>query len=235
VWALADDLEPEGELLEPQVLIEQSSRRFGAPTFLDDRHLAVPSTALAEQPEHRVYLLDRTRPGVYLSLPVEFFAEGRSLREVFALAPASEAAGPELLVNAQQDGRVELIRVRVAVEAWRSFVAEQPGEHELGVEGRMVSLVPEQLEAELLFDAASVLGIGAGSGAVIVSSADGPMPAELTWIDLATGDRRRLTDTRVRDYLPRIGAEGFATFVSLMRIDLSATPFSVPRVLPLQR
>src|SRR5690606_7915328 len=89
VWALADDLEPEGELLEPQVLIEQSSRRFGAPTFLDDRHLAVPSTALAEQPEHRVYLLDRTRPGVYLSLPVEFFAEGRSLREVFALAPAS--------------------------------------------------------------------------------------------------------------------------------------------------
>ncbi|MFO7561169.1 MAG: hypothetical protein R6X02_00895 [Enhygromyxa sp.] len=250
VWAHADDdgdEEGEGEgegegaagegvALEPQVVIEQSGRRFASLVFVDDRHLALSSTKIAsESPEDRVYLLDRTRPGVYLSLPVESFAAGRRLREVFTLASASETAGPELLVSAQnRRGRIELIRVRVSAEAWRRFVEEPPAELEPGGRGTMIRLDREQLEAELLFDPASVLGLSVGAGAVLASLGEGPLPGELILLDLATGDRRALTDNRVRDYLPRVAADGsHATFVSLMRVNFSTTPFSVPRVLAL--
>lgn len=216
-WALVDDNEA-GDRLEPQIVIEQHARRLAGLAFLDDQHLATSSTSLDEAAEQRVELLDRTQPGVSSTLPVELFAPGRRLRELFALAPASEVAGPELLVTVHDSGgRIELIRVRLVAEAWR-----------------VPELTAEELEVAVVFDAASVLGIGVGSDAVVVSSADGPLPAELTWIDLSSGDRRALTENRVRDYLPRMADDGsHATFVSLVRVNLSATAFSVPRVVVL--
>jgi hypothetical protein len=231
VWTLG-----EGGLLDLHRVIQQTSHQFTAVAFVDDRHLAVTAVVDAGQPpEDRVYLLDRTRPDLYLSVPLEFFASGRRLRDVVALAPASDARGPDLLVTAQNvEGRLELIRVRVAADAWSELAATQPEPLAFGVEATMVSLTPTQLETELLTEAESLLGIDARPGALIVAAANGPRPAELTLFELETGDRRPLTDNWIRDYIPRLAGDGgYVTFVSLMRMSLAPEPFSVPRVLVL--
>jgi hypothetical protein len=176
---------------------------------------------------------------VYLSLPVEFFAEGRRVREVIALAPATEAAGPELIVTTQNlEGNFELIHVRVAAEAWAAFAGEPVipvMEAEFGVEGSMVSLTPTQLEAEILAETQSVLGLAIGPGPSLIAAVEsGPRPGELMLFDLVKGDRRLLTDNGIQDYLPRMSGDGsYVAFVSLMKVSLSPSPFSVPRVLAL--
>jgi hypothetical protein len=237
IWTLSQD-----GLLDLQQLIQQSGRRFNAVAFVDDRHLAVTSTAIvaAGKPtEDRVYLLDRTRPDVYLSIPVEFLGEPRSLRDIAAIAPASETTGPELLVTAQKTSSalLELLRVRISAEAWATFAnqqAEPLQEVEFGVEGTMVSLTPAQLEAQIVIQAPSLSGVVVTPTMVLYSATAGPRPGELWLHELESGETRRLTDNWIRDYLPRLSADGrHAIFVSLMRVNLSATPFSVPRVLAL--
>jgi hypothetical protein len=238
IWTLTRD-----GLLDVQQVIQQSGRRFDVVAFVDDRHLAVTSTAIAEPgaaAEDRVYLLDRMRPDVYLSIPVEFFAEGRSLRGVAALAPATDAAGPALLVTAQHaSGGLELIRLRIASEAWATFASEPAAEQlqavEFGVEGTMVSLTPAQLETEILAEMKSLTGMSITPSAVLYSAGVELRPGELWLLELASGERRRLTDNWIHDYLPRLASDGsHATFASLMLVNLSANPFSVPRVLALE-
>jgi Tol biopolymer transport system component len=56
----------------------------------------------------------------------------------------------------------------------------------------------------------------------------------LVYVELETGEQRQLTDNQVRDYLPRFAADGsYLSFVSLLQVHISATPFSVPRLLKL--
>ncbi|HVI01806.1 MAG TPA: hypothetical protein VM869_23990 [Enhygromyxa sp.] len=229
----------EGGLLDLQRVIQQAQRRFSSIAFLDDRHLAVTSAAIddgEQAPEDRVYVLDRSRPDLYLSVPVEFFAEGRRLRDVIAVAPASERAGPELIVTARNPlGQLELIHLRVGLEAWEAFASAEVDEAQFGVEGTMVSLTPAQLSGTILAEADSLLGVDVRAGALIFASDEGPRSGELMWVDLASGERRQLTDNWIRDYLPRLSSDGsYATFVSLMQVNLAPTPFSVPRVLPLR-
>lgn len=233
LWSTRED--QTGEQLDLQVLLWQSNHRFGALAFVDDRHLAVASLAFGEDEQadqEHVYLLDRTRPDVYLSVPAELFAADRWLREVVALAPASEASGPELLITAEASpgGRVELIRLRVGADAWHAFTSTP----ELGVEGTKVSLTPEQIEAERMTEVDGVLGLDAKAGRLLVSLVDGARTGELALLSLADGTVRRLTDNETRDYQPRLSADGsHAVFVSLIQLDLARTPFSVPRVIAL--
>ena len=246
IWALPDagtGVEP--AVLAPTRLLAHSHRRMAAPVFLDDRHLAVASERIVAERddprEPRILVLDRERPGVYLSIPVDFFAPGRRVEELVAVReaePAGEAGSPSLIVVARgRLGQVELIRLRVADAAWAAFeatAAEPAGAAEAGVEGRLVSLIPEQVEAERLLEADRLFGVAAGPDVLVYVTGSGPRPSELVRFDLATRERRTLTDDRVRDYLPRVAADGsYSTFVSLQRVNISTTPFSVPRILGL--
>jgi hypothetical protein len=238
IWALPDVVDAElgnGDRIESEILLEQVGRRFTALSFIDDRLLAGASERIPDpdnpDKETRIYVLDRTRPGVYLSVPVEFFAEGRTVLELITLAVPSEAAGPELLIAAvNRDGRAELIRLGIAADAWDSFVRAGPVEP--GVAGQIISLTDEDLDAEILVEVDKLYGVSVAAGSLLYAAADGLHPSELVHMNLDTRERRRLTDNRVRDYMPRLGPDGrYATYVSLMQVNISITPFSVPRVL----
>ena len=93
---------------------------------------------------------------------------------------------------------------------------------------------PEQLDAEIWVEVDYLYGFDVAGGSLIYAYAERPNPAELVLMDLETRESRRLTDNDVRDYVPRFGPDArFATFVSLMSVKISTTPFSVPRVLSL--
>ena len=217
-----------GERLEPIVVVEQPGRRITALSFVDDRYLAAASERIAkdEDPgQGRIDLFDRMRPGVYASVPVAAFARRHSLLELAVIAPAGEASGPELLVAARnRDGRVELLRLEIAFDEWSAFTRRSAA-------AEPVRLTSEQIEVETLAELDKLFGVDVGPGMVIYAAADGPS-SELVLLDLDTRETRRLTENRVRDYLPRFVGDGeLATFVSLMRVNISTTPFSVPRVL----
>ncbi len=235
----------EGARIDGEILLAQAGRRLASLAFLDDRHLLAASERILDaqadadaDAEARVLVLDRDRPGLYLSVPVDFFAAKRRIRELLVLAGASADAGPELLIAAvNRHGRAELIRLRIAGEAWAEFVAQsspaKPAQ-EFGVEGRMVSLTPAQLDAEILVELDEIYGVGVSDRALIYAAGDRLRPSELALVPLDGGAPRSLTDNSVRDYLPRFGPDGeFATFVSLARVSISAKSFSVPRVLRL--
>ena len=230
VWALPGG-EGGGEGGElAQLIVDQDDRRFTASTFIDDRHLAVASDELSYPmgTQARVDVVDRLRPGVLLRIPEELFIEGQTVRELVALAPASEAAGPTLLLSAEdRAGQVQLIRVGIHAEAWGAFT---------NVDGPIVSLTAEQLDKAVLatVNNLTALSVGPDASLALYSFRVSGAPAELALLDLETGARRQLTHNAVRDYLPRVAADGsYLTFVSLMQVNLSSPPFSVPRALAL--
>jgi hypothetical protein len=237
---LADEPDAAAAEIEDVVVLAQTGRRFGALAFVDDQFFAVISDLQAEpgtnpDRESRVYLLDHKRPGVYLSVPAEFFAEGRELGNVVALAPADEHGGPTLLVSAyERDGSTDLIHLRLGGEVWAAYLGESdvPADEE----ARMVSLTPEDLETVRVgeIDQRGRLGVSPRGERAVYEAVGRAWAGDIGLIDLTTGARGRLTDNDYRDYLPRFAAdENIVTFVSLMRVRVSPKPFSVPRILSL--
>ena len=133
---------------------------------------------------------------------------------------------------------MSVLRQPSRVEAWEAFTrapVDALDEFEFGGQDQMVSLTPEQLEATVVTTLDHLAGLRVSSGGRVLYSFDsGSGSAELALLDLDTGVSQQLTRNEVRDSLPRLTADGRAvTFVSSMRVGLSPTPFSVPRVLAL--
>lgn len=217
----------------PRELLRLPEGNIDAVAFIDDVHLValsrVPlpseeqiSVRAAEQALH---VLDRRRPGVHLRVASEFFAGGRSVREVAVVEPATAEHGPRFALTLVDNGvDTELVILTIGATAWQRFMqGEQDAE--------LFTLTPEELELRGLGRAPAIAALSVGPKAVVYALADGVAPAEITVRDLDGGGERRLTHNELVDTLPRWTADGRAVvFVTGVRSSLSNDPFSVPRI-----
>jgi hypothetical protein len=205
--------------------------------FIDDVHLvALVRMPLAPEEQttthrldHALHLLDLRHPGAHLRIPAEFFANGRSVRELAVVEPAVENEhGPRLALTLVDHGvDTELVVLTIGAVAWQRFVdgaGAQP-------EALLFTLTPEELELRGLGRAPAIAALAVGPDAIVYALAGGGVPAEIAVRELEDASERRLTHNQLIDTLPRFSADGSAVvFVTGVRSQLSDAPFSVPRI-----
>jgi hypothetical protein len=228
-------------------LLRVPDATFGGLAFIDDRHLAVLAwTPLAPEEqtttrraEHALHLLDGRRPDAHLRIPAEFFAGGRSLRELAVVEPAVEGEhGPRLALTLVDNGvDTELVVLTIGAAAWQRFVeGEGEGEDESDPAALLFTLTPDELELREVGRAPAIAALAVGPGVLAHALAQGGVGAEIVVHPLDGGPERRLTHNDLVDTLPRFTADGRAVvFVTAVRSSLSSAPFSVPRIAWLPR
>jgi hypothetical protein len=208
--------------------------------FIDDSHLAVlarvplpaEEQTTTRRAEHALHLLDRRRPGAHLRVPAEFFAAGRSLRELAVVEPAVAGEhGPRLALTLVEHGvDTQLVVLTIGADAWQRFVAGEGAGERDPIE-RLFTLTPEDLELREVARAPAIAVLTVGPGVIAHALAQGGVPAEIVVHELDGGLERRLTNNELIDTLPRFTADGSAVvFVTGVRSSLSSAPFSVPRI-----
>ena len=250
-----------GSGLEVADLLWLPEARSSSISFVDGNHLALLSTTplpaieqtTTRRAEHVLHLADRRTPGAHLRVPADFFAPGWSLLELVLVAPprpervGQAARGPAFVLTAAGGlGETQIIRLEISAVAWFEYEAAALAEHEalggleLGEPMRLHALSPDQLLVRRLRGEPEQARISpnAAAGVVAYALARGPEPSEIGWFDTEQGEwvARQLTNNAVVDTLPRLSADAdMIVFLSMVRSSISATPYSVPRVMALPR